>query len=141
MSRARCVLTTALISACAIFGLPAAAEPSVAVELNKLEPQGDACRAYVVLENRTDAAFDSFEMDLVLFDGDDIVARRLAIELAPLRAQKESLKVFDIQGLTCPGIGRVLVNDVVSCKDEAGARHDCLELLAPSSRAAAGFVK
>lgn len=137
----RWVCSATLVVLSAVLAPPAAAEPSVGVELNKLEPQGDACRAYVVLENRTDAAFDSFEMDLVLFDGDDIVARRLAIELAPLRTQKESLKVFDIQGLACPDIGRVLVNDVVSCSDETGPRTDCLELLAPSSRAAAGFVK
>lgn len=111
------------------------------VELNKLEPHGEACRAYLVLENATGSAFEELKLDLVLFDTDGVVARRLAVEMAPLPAGKTSLKVFDISGLACDAIGRVLLNDVLACADAAGAREDCLALVSPTARGAVRFIK
>jgi len=66
--------------------MPAAAAAGVTVELNKLEAQGEDCRAYLVFENATADAFTSLKLDLVLFDSDGIIARRLAIEGGPLPA-------------------------------------------------------
>jgi len=136
---------TALALLCAAAAwLPidsALAQQAVSVELNKLEPNGDACRAYLVLENRSERAFETLKLDLVLFDADGVVARRLAVETAPLPAGKISLKVFDIAGLNCPSLGRVLLNDVLSCADAGGALDGCLDLLAPAGRGDLEFVK
>ncbi|MFO7855108.1 MAG: hypothetical protein R6V44_07810 [Paracoccaceae bacterium] len=116
---------------------PAAAEPApaIGVELNRLETVEGECRAYLVLDNRG-GALESLELDLVLFDPDGVIARRLAVEAGPLRAGRESVKVFTIGGLACDGIGRVLLNDVLSCTGE-GAGDDCLGRIEASSRAAA----
>lgn len=114
---------------------------AVQVELNKLEPNGAACRAYLVLANGTASAFETLKLDLVLFDPDGVVARRLAVETAPLPAGKTSLKVFDIDGLACAHVGRVLVNDVMACADASGSRADCLGLVEPGSRTPAPFIK
>jgi len=113
----------------------------VTVELNKLEPNGGACRAYLVLENGTASAFDTLTLDLVMFDTDGVVAKRLAVETAPLPAGKTSLKVFDIDGLPCGAVGRVLLNDVMACADASGPRDDCLGLVAPAARGPVAFVK
>lgn len=118
-----------------------AAEPTVSVELNKLKPNGEACRAYLVVKNDAGAAFETLKLDLVLFDTDGIVARRLAVETAPLPAGKTSLKVFDVAGQPCDGIGRVLLNDVLACRDNGGERTDCLGLVAPTARGAVPFIK
>ena len=120
---------------------PAAEGKAVTVELNKLEPNGQACRAYVVLSNGAGVAYDSLKLDLVLFDVDGVVAKRLAVETAPLAAGKTSLKVFDIDALPCAGIGRVLLNDVLACAAGGGARADCLADLAPTTRGPVPFIK
>lgn len=114
---------------------------SIGVELNKLEPVGDACRAYLVLANGTATAFTSLKLDLVMFDTDGIVQRRVAVEAAPVAAGKTSLKVFDISGMPCTGIGRVLLNGVLSCSGAKAKMDDCLSLVSVSSRAAQPFIK
>jgi len=46
---------------------------------------------------------------------------------------------FDIAGLACENISRVLVNDVVACEGEGLEPRTCLAALKPSSRLATGF--
>lgn len=120
---------------------PAAAADALALELNKLEPQGDACRAYLVLDNATASAFQALKLDLVLFGPDGVIARRLALDTAPLRAGKTTVKLFDIAGLACADIQRILVNDVLDCRDGHGERTDCIDTLRVSSRAGVELVK
>lgn len=111
------------------------------IELNKLEPSGGACRAYLVLENATQSAFEVLKLDLVMFDAEGVVAKRVAVETAPLPAGKTRLKVFDIQGIACEGLGRVLLNDVMTCRDETGERDDCLSRITASARGSLSFIK
>lgn len=128
------------------FGLAAGvnaamAEEGVAIELNKLEPNGEACRAYLVVKNGSGQAFDSLKLDLVMFDGDGVVAKRLAVQAAPLPLGKTSLKVFDIAGHDCGGIGSILLNDVLACEPATAEAGHCLELIAASARGAVPFIK
>lgn len=111
------------------------------MQLNSLEPNNEACRVCLVLENGTASAFDMLKLDLVMFDADGVVAKRLAVETAPLPAGKTSLKVFDIDGLPCERVGRVLPNDVMACADAAGAHDDCLALVAPAARGSVAFIE
>ena len=134
------------LSAAAFPGLPAAAAgsdaaPAVRVELNKLEHMKGSCRAYLLLENRSGRAYRSFKLDLVMFDSAGIVARRLAVEGAPLPEDKTSLRVFDVPGLPCTGIGRILVNDVLSCGEGDADRAACLSAIRPASRSTAELIK
>jgi len=119
----------------------AAGKGGIGVELNKLEAAGDACRAYLLLSNGTAAAFTALKLDLVTFDTDGIVQRRVAVEAAPIGAGKTSLKVFDISGIQGQAIGRMLLNGVMSCKGAKAEHADCLALVSVSSRAAQPFIK
>ncbi|EKE75063.1 hypothetical protein [Oceanibaculum indicum] len=125
---------------------PASAQVSaqasgISIELNKLEEQPNACRVYMLFENPGQTEFSEFQLDLVLFDTNGVIARRLSLDAAPLRAEKTSVKLFDIDGLACPKIGRILLNDMLGCADASGKRSDCLKLIKPSSRVDAKFVK
>ena len=137
-SIARCALVALLVLVC---GTADAAEPPVRTELNKLEAADNACRAYLILENSSEIGFQTLKLDLVMFDQDGIIAERLAVDAAPLPVGKTSLKVFDIVGLPCAQIGRMLLNDVVACSDANGPRSDCLALLSSHSRASVAFIK
>ena len=107
----------------------------VSVELNKLEANGGGCQPYLVFENKTKIDFNSLKLDLVMFDGDGVIARRVVVEGAPLQPGKMVVKVFDIPGLTCDRIGRVLLNGLTRCDDQAVERNGCLALLKTESRA------
>lgn len=135
-----CVLCFALVLA---GGRAAVAEDeaSVAIEFNKLEQQDNACRAYLVVENKSPNAFETLQLDLVMFDTDGVVAKRLALETAPLPVGKTSLRAFDVEDLACDQVGRVLLNDVMTCQDSEGKRNDCLSLLSLSARGELVFIK
>jgi len=119
----------------------ASAGGGLRVELNKLEPMESACRAYLLFENRTADDFGSLKLDLVMFNPEGIINRRLAVEGGPLPANKTSVKLFDIEGVTCDSVDRVLLNGVLSCSDSQGERSDCLALIETSSRSGADFFK
>lgn len=104
----------------------AAGPKALTVELNKLEPQGGGCRAYVVVQNDDDTAYQAFKLDLVLFQKDGIIGRRFAMDLAPLKAKKRTVKLFDLDDISCDKIGSFLINDVVDCKSDAGPIENCL---------------
>ncbi len=128
-----------------LFAVPlqpvVAGPPAVSIELNKLEPGKSACRAYLILKNTTPHHFDSLKLDLVMFDRDGVVAKRLAVEGAPLRPSKTSLKVFDIDGRSCETIGSILLNDVLACQGLQDVPDDCLALVELSARGGVPFIK
>ncbi|MGH8502884.1 MAG: Tat pathway signal sequence domain protein [Gammaproteobacteria bacterium] len=119
----------------------ATAAETLRVELNKLEPQDDACRAYLVFENQTARSFSGLTLDLVMFDGEGVIAKRLAVNAAPLPADKTSVKLFDIDGLECANVDRILINDVLNCQDANGKVSNCVAQIEPTSRSDASLVK
>ena len=110
-----------------------AQDAPLTVELNKLEAEGQGCRAYFVITNKTDTAYKAIKLDLVLFRPDGVIGRRFAVDLAPLQGNKRSVKLFDIDGTACDQIGSFLVNDVMECKSDAGPIPDCMKGLAVST--------
>ena len=123
-------------------GAAAASTADVRVELNRLEPRGDACRTYLVLQNNSGAAYKSLKLDLFVFDTGGVVAQRLAVEAGPLPAKKTSVKLFDFPGITCERFGRVLLNDVLTCEQADGTtRDDCLGVIDTASKGSVPFGK
>lgn len=75
----------ALAGALLCLVAPAVAEQgSIAIELNKLEPQGRQCSAYFVINNTNGTNYQEFKLDPVLFRPDGVIGRRFAIDLAPI---------------------------------------------------------
>ena len=101
----------------------------VTLELNKLEKSEKGCRAYIVVSNPTQTTYDTYKLDLVLFQTDGVIGRRLALDLAPVRPDKRTVKLFDLDGANCDEIGSFLVNDVLDCKTPEGTVSDCLPRL------------
>jgi len=142
---ARRALYVAVLASWAPFCWPApvGAEPSptIGVELNRLEDQGGNCRAYLVITNPGSAEFSGFTLDLVVFDRGGTIMRRLAVEAAPLRPAKTSVKVFDIAETACGAIGSILVNDVIHCRNPSGDVAGCIDRLSTSSKLAVSLLK
>ena len=131
-SLAKSILTAGAV----LFGLGAATaqEPPVSIELNKLEPQGKTCRAYIVIQNKGTNNYQELKLDIVLFKPDGVIGKRFAVDLAPLKADKRTVKLFDIEDTACEDVGSFLINDVMECKADTGPLTDCLKELTVSSR-------
>jgi hypothetical protein len=112
---------------------PANTAPSATIELNKLESYDKGCRAYVVINNPVSEDYQSFKLDLVIFQTDGVIGKRFALDIAPLRANKKSVKIFEIEGTACDKIGSFLINDVMECKTSGGDADNCLQRLTTSS--------
>lgn len=114
------------------------AEHGIVIELNKTEQHEGACWLYMLFDNRADRRYDRMEVDLVLFDSDGIVIRRQPV-LAPLAPGHMSLKVYNLDGLQCASVDRILINDV-TCDggDEDGS---CLGMVEVRSRGSISLVK
>lgn len=114
-------------------GGPEGGKDSITLELNKLEPSDKGCKAYVVASNPTTTSYDALRLDLVMFQTDGVIGRRFALELAPLRPARRTVKMFELDGTKCDGIGSFLINDVMECKSEAGPVADCLSRIKVNS--------
>ena len=132
----------ALAIAAGMFtALAQAEEGLVEVELNKLEPQDEGCLAYLVFENDSGHRFETFRLDLVMFDTEGIIAQRMALEAGPLAADKTIVKMFDITGLACDELGRVLLNEVMDCESGSGSIADCTARTHVTARTEVPFIK
>ena len=122
----------------------AAATPaatSTSLELNKLETYDKGCRAYMVVNNTSDVTYQAYKLDLVLFQADGIIGKRFALDLAPLKPQKKTVKLFELDGVGCDKIGSFLINEVMECKADSGPVADCLQRMSTSSLTAVKISK
>ena len=129
-------LAVLLAAASPVFaGQPGAAPAGagVGLELNKLETYDKGCRTYMVVNNTSDVAYQSFKLDLVLFQPDGVIGKRIALDLAPIKAQKRAVKPFELEGVACDKIGSILINEFMECKTDAGPQTDCLTRISTSS--------
>jgi hypothetical protein len=124
------------------LGTPADAEQgSIAIELNKLETQGNKCMVYFVVNNKNKMNYEELKLDLVLFRPDGVIGRRFAVDLAPLKADKRVVKIFELADTSCDQVGSFLINDVIECKAELGPVDDCLKDITVSSLTSTHLTK
>ena len=136
------LLSCAVLSALAV---PATAQEAGAdkgaplkLQLNKAEAAGDACRITMVVDNSRGGALKSYKVDLFAFDPEGVAQKRVAVDLGPLPPRKTTVKIFDFAGIACGKIGRVLLNDVLSCEGDT-TRETCLERTETESKASIPF--
>lgn len=109
------------------------------LQLNRLEPAGESCRATLVIDNSRGGALKSYKVDLFAFDTDGVAQKRVAVELGPVPARKTTVKIFDFPGIACPKVGRVLLNDVLACEGGDAGREACLERTETETKASVPF--
>jgi hypothetical protein len=108
----------------------ASAEDKLQVELNAMESVPNRCRTSFMVRNGAEQPVETFKLDLVILNSEQVMHRRMIVDLGPIRAAKAMMRTFDIEG-DCKNIGGMLVNDIAACVPAAG---DCMERLTLSSR-------
>lgn len=83
----------------------------IRIELNRLDPQPGACRISLVTENASDQDVERLVLEAVGFNRDGQVAAITLLDLQGLPAGRMRVRSFDLPGLDCEGLGRLLIND------------------------------
>ena len=128
------VAIAAAVVTAAGTGIAAAEKARLHIELNKTEDSAGGCLASFVVQNKLGHTLDRFSLDLFIFDVDGVIARQVLLDMAPLRKDKTTVANFQLIQVPCASIGKVLVNDIPSCRSEDGSPLDCLSDLKVSTR-------
>jgi len=131
----------AFVSLLTVIGAARAEQGAMSVQLNKVEAQGKGCRTYFVITNKSAATYKVLKLDLIVFRPDGVIGRRFAADLGPIKPNKRTVKLFDLDDTSCDQIGSILINDVLDCKVGDAQEADCLADITPSSLAKAQLTK
>ena len=118
--------------------------PGCECDLNRVEQardEGSQCRAYFVVTNKNAANYQELKLDLVLFRPDGVIGRRFAVDLAPLKSNKRTVKLFELADTACDDVGSFLINEIMGCRTDSGPVADCLDGIAVSSLTKAQLTK
>ncbi|MGP1357286.1 hypothetical protein [Roseicyclus sp.] len=126
------ILSAALASGAAAQEAVQQAVPALGIELNRVLQVEGACRLTFLAENGLGADLGQVVFETVLFTTDGAVERLTLLDLGALPAGRPRVREFDMGGLSCDALGRVLINGVDTC---AGAEASaCAEGLSVESR-------
>lgn len=91
------------------------AEPSLLIELNRIDQVGEACRLTFLVDNRSGADVTAISLETVMLDVDGVVDRLTIFDFGALPDSVPRVRQFDLPDLSCDALGRVLVNGVADC--------------------------
>lgn len=104
------------------------------IELNAAADVDGACRISFLVENRLGADLSETVFETVLFDADGAVERLTLFDMRDLPAGRPRVRQFQIEGIACTGIQRILFNGAQTCKGEGLDRGACMDGLGLTSR-------
>jgi hypothetical protein len=107
---------------------------SLALELNAIQPADGGCRVTFLATNQLGGQLDRAAVELALFDTAGTIDRIVTLDFKDLSDGKTKVLQFELVGLQCDGLGRLLVNDVSACEGAITPATICLDALETSTR-------
>ena len=111
-----------------------AAKPELSLELNAVQQSQKGCRLTFVVANRLGADLSKAAFEIALFDQAGVVDTLTVLDFKELPSEKTKVTRFDLPGLDCARISRVLVNRATECAGEGVEPVACMRQLAPSTK-------
>jgi len=96
-------------------GFAQEADRGLSLELNRVDTLEQACRLTFLVENTLGSDVRALSLETVLIDVQGQVERLTLFEFGALPHGVPRVRQFDIPGLACDGLGRVLINGVAEC--------------------------
>lgn len=139
LSQLKLLSLTAILYAAAVITAPSAhaegqSGQAIAIELNAQKQTGTACQLNFVIKNTLGTAIEDLTFELVLFDTEAQITSIMTARSGNLPNGKTRVKRYALKDKSCKDIGKILINDVKSCKGEALTPGKCLSALSASSR-------
>jgi hypothetical protein len=99
----------------------AAAAPAqkLNVELNALAPSLKGCMMTFVAENDLPAAINKISFELAFFNEKNTVDRVTVLDFRDLPIGKKRVRQFDMPGVKCESVSRIIINDTPICDGPA----------------------
>ncbi len=120
---------------------PAAAEDGVLrVELNAAETTDTACRLSFLIENTHGADIAQAVYETVLFNADGEVDQLTLFDFGTLPTGRPRVRQFEVPGLACNDLSRLLINGASTCKAGDLGADVCAATLSLSSRTAIALL-
>ena len=104
------------------------------LELNRLEQNGEACRATFVAKNGYGSELEETAFELALFDKAGLVSLMTVFDFGALPAGKTLVKRFDMKGIACGDVSRVLVNAATRCRGAGIDTAECAKSFVTANR-------
>lgn len=143
-SRPRKTFLVSLLGAfCAMASIGVAqaqdASPALSLELNGAQPSEKGCRLTFVVNNNLGASLSKAAFEIALFNDAGVVDRLTVLDFKDLPEGKTKVSRFDLSGLDCAKLSRVLVNSATECTGEGIEPSACLGQLKTQTRTTISF--
>lgn len=115
------------------------AAPALHLELNAVQPSDKGCRFTFVVNNGLGADLSKVAFELALFDDAGAVDRLTVLAFKEMPAGKTKVSRFDIAGVDCAKVGRVLINEATECVGPGIEPAACMRGLNTSTKTTIGF--
>ncbi|MBN9242796.1 MAG: hypothetical protein J0I98_08380 [Mesorhizobium sp.] len=115
------------------------AAPALSLDLNDAQPSDKGCRLTFVVTNELGADLSRAGFEIALFNEAGVVDRLTVLEFQNLPAGKTKVTRFDLAGVDCTRVSRVLVNSATECTGSAIDPTACMRALKTSARAGIAF--
>lgn len=104
------------------------------VELNTLTAIDGSCRLTFMATNAMGSDIDQLVLETVILTSEGVVDRLSLFNFRDLPSARPRVRQFDVPGLTCNSVGRVLVNGIETCTGNDLTKATCSDNLDLSSR-------
>lgn len=102
------------------------ATKAVSIELNAVKPSEGGCTLTFLAQNGYESGIEKVVYETVLFDNAGQVDRLTLFDFGALPAGRPRVRQFTVSGLTCDGLGQILINGAHTC-DTADLGDDACE--------------
>jgi hypothetical protein len=120
-------------------GMAQDATPALTLELNGAQTSDKGCRLTFVVNNSLGAELTKAAFEIALFNEAGVVDRLTVLDFKELPAGKTKVTRFDLAGVDCAGISRILVNNATECAGEGVEPAACLRKLKTAAKAGIAF--
>jgi hypothetical protein len=129
-----CASLLALALTCPLALAQSAVTPTLKLELNAVQPADAGCRVSFLATNHLGGQLDRAAIELALFDKAGAIDRLVTLDFKNLSPGKTKVLQFQLPGLSCDNLSRLLINDITACEGAIAPASACLDALVPSTR-------
>jgi len=111
-----------------------ATPPTLALELNSLQPSEKGCGLTFVITSNLGADLANAAFGVALFSDAGVVGRPTVLDFNELPAGKTKVARFDLEGAECAKVSRVRINHATECVGTGIDPDACQRQLKPGTR-------
>ncbi|MDL2405376.1 hypothetical protein PY650_06830 [Rhizobium calliandrae] len=105
-----------------VTAVPAANAQKLTVELNALVPSQKGLMMTFVAENDLATAIGKISFELAFFNDKNAVDRVTVLDFRDLPVGKKRVRQFDMPGVKCESVSRIIMNDTPVCDGPAAGK-------------------